>query len=72
MYPKLPSPEPVPPVAKSAVIYHYDIIDTASKKRAHPFLLCAVVGPAGTYTSADNVTAVHTAASLNNHLSALC
>ncbi|KAG2096694.1 uncharacterized protein F5147DRAFT_778206 [Suillus discolor] len=35
----------------------------ASKKWARPFPVCAAVGPAGTYTSADDGIAAHTAAS---------
>ncbi|KAG2142945.1 hypothetical protein DEU56DRAFT_900288 [Suillus clintonianus] len=42
------------------------IMDTESKKRAYPFLLCAGVGPVVAYTSIDDGTTRHTAASFDD------
>ncbi|KAG2154086.1 hypothetical protein DEU56DRAFT_952157 [Suillus clintonianus] len=53
-------PVPVPPIEETAVMHHYDVMDTASKKRAHFFLLCAAEEPIYAYTSIDDGTAVHT------------
>ncbi|KAG1821528.1 uncharacterized protein BJ212DRAFT_903430 [Suillus subaureus] len=66
--PKLP---PLPPVTETAVTYHYDIIDTASKKWARLSILCAVIGHAGTFTSVDDVTTPHTGAIFNDLGSAI-
>lgn len=43
----------------------------ASKKWAHPFPLCAAVGPAGTYTSAVDGIAAHTVTSPDDQDSAV-
>lgn len=62
---------PVPLITETAMLYHYDIINMASKKWAHPFPLCAAVGSAGTYTSAVDGIAAHTVTSSDDQDSAV-